>query len=138
MAKTPTKRDSRLTRAGVSGYNKPKRTPNHPKKSHVVVAKSGDQVKTIRFGEQGAKTAGAPKSGESDRMKKKRASFKARHAKNIAKGKMSAAYWADRVKWTIGPIGIMLLLTTGDVYAEQQFEGGNYLPNLPRVEVSPW
>lgn len=99
MAKTPTKRDSRLTRAGVSGYNKPKRTPNHPKKSHVVVAKSGDQVKTIRFGEQGAKTAGAPKSGESDRMKKKRASFKARHAKNIAKGKMSAAYWADKVKW---------------------------------------
>lgn len=99
MAKTPAKRDSRLARAGVSGYNKPKRTPNHPKKSHIVVAKTGDQVKTIRFGEQGAKTAGAPKSGESDRMKKKRASFKARHAKNIAKGKMSAAYWADREKW---------------------------------------
>lgn len=93
------KKDSRLARAGVSGYNKPKRTPNHPKKSHIVVAKSGDQVKTIRFGEQGAKTAGAPKSGESDRMKKKRASFKARHAKNISKGKMSAAYWADKVKW---------------------------------------
>ncbi len=93
------KADPRLKRAGVSGFNKPKRTPNHPTKSHVVVAKSGDQVKTIRFGEQGAKTAGAPKAGESDRMKKKRASFKARHSKNIAKGKMSAAYWADKVKW---------------------------------------
>jgi hypothetical protein len=93
------KRDPRLARAGVSGFNKPKRTPNHPKKSHVVVAKVGDKVKTIRFGEQGAKTAGAPKAGESDRMKKKRASFKARHSKNIAKGKMSAAYWADKVKW---------------------------------------
>ena len=93
------KKDPRLARAGVSGFNKPKRTPNHPKKSHVVVAKQGDTVKTIRFGEQGAKTAGAPKAGESDRMKKKRASFKARHKKNIAKGKLSAAYWADKVKW---------------------------------------
>ena len=93
------KKDSRLKNAGVSGYNKPKRTPNHPKKSHVVVAKQGDKVKTIRFGEQGAKTAGKPKKGESAAMKKKRASFKARHGKNIAKGKMSAAYWADKVKW---------------------------------------
>ena len=93
------KADPRLKRAGVSGFNKPKRTPNHPTKSHIVVAKSGDQVKTIRFGEQGAKTAGKPKAGESDRMKKKRASFKARHKKNIAKGKLSAAYWADKVKW---------------------------------------
>jgi len=93
------KKDARLTKAGVAGYNKPKRTPNHPTKSHVVVAKEGDKIKTIRFGEQGAKTAGAPKQGESERMKKKRASFKARHAKNIAKGKMSAAYWADRTKW---------------------------------------
>ena len=92
-------RDPRLSRAGVSGYNKPKRTPSHPTKSHVVVAKSGGQVKTIRFGEQGAKVAGKPKPGESDRMKKKRASFKARHAKNIAKGPMSAAYWANKVKW---------------------------------------
>jgi len=88
-----------LKRAGVSGFNKPKRTPNHPKKSHIVVAKEGDKIKTIRFGEQGASTAGKPKAGESDRMKKKRASFKARHAKNIAKGKMSAAYWANKVKW---------------------------------------
>lgn len=93
------KKDPRLARAGVSGYNKPKRTPSHPTKSHVVVAKVGDKIKTIRFGEQGAKTAGKPKSGESDKMKKKRKSFKARHRKNIAKGKMSAAYWADKVKW---------------------------------------
>ena len=92
-------KDPRLERAGVSGFNKPKRTPNHPKKSHVVVAKDGELVKTIRFGEQGAKTAGKPRAGESDRMKKKRASFKARHSKNIKKGKMSAAYWADKVKW---------------------------------------
>lgn len=82
-----------------SGYNKPKRTPSHPKKSHAVLAKEGSRVKMIRFGEQGAKTAGKPKAGESQRMKKKRASFKARHAKNIKKGKMSAAYWADKVKW---------------------------------------
>ena len=93
------KKDPRLARAGVSGFNKPKRTPNHPKKSHIVVAKVGSQIKTIRFGEQGAKTAGAPKAGESRRMEMKRKSFKARHAKNIAKGKMSAAYWADKVKW---------------------------------------
>jgi len=88
-----------LKRLGVSGYNKPKRTPNHPKKSHVVVAKEGSRTKTIRFGEQGASTAGKPKSGESSRMKAKRKSFKARHSRNIKKGKMSAAYWADKVKW---------------------------------------
>lgn len=93
------KKDSRLKRAGVSGYNKPKRTPSHPKKSHIVVAKEGSKVKTIRFGQQGAKTAGKPKAGESQAMKDKRASFKARHAKNIKRGKMSAAYWADRSKW---------------------------------------
>ena len=95
----PKKKDSRLTRAGVSGFNQPKRTPSHPKKSHVVVAKVGDKIKTIRFGEQGASTAGAPKAGESAKMKAKRKSFKARHGKNIKKGKMSAAYWADKVKW---------------------------------------
>ena len=93
------KKDSRLARAGVSGYNRPKRTPNHPKKSHIVVAKVGDKIKTIRFGEQGASTAGKPKAGESAKMKKKRASFKARHRKNIAKGKMSAAFWSDKIKW---------------------------------------
>ena len=93
------KKDARLTKNGLSGYNKPKRTPSHPKKSHVVLAREGGKTKLIRFGEQGAKTAGKPKAGESSRMKKKRASFKARHAKNIAKGKMSAAYWANKVKW---------------------------------------
>lgn len=79
--------------------NKPKRTPGHPKKSHVVKACSGGKEKVIRFGEQGAETAGKPREGESERMKAKRASFKARHGKNIAKGPMSAAYWADKVKW---------------------------------------
>ena len=93
------KKDPRLERAGVTGFNKPKRTPKHPKKSHIVVAKEGDKIKTIRFGQQGASTAGKPKAGESDRMKKKRASFQARHRANIKKGKMSAAYWANRVKW---------------------------------------
>ena len=81
------------------GYNKPKRTPKHPTKSHVVLAKEGDTIKMIRFGEQGASTAGKPKAGESDKMKAKRKSFKDRHRKNIAKGKTSAAYWADKVKW---------------------------------------
>ena len=93
------KKDPRLARAGVSGYNKPKRTPGHKTKSHIVVAKVGDIIKTIRFGQKGAETAGKPKKGESARMKAKRKSFKARHAKNIAKGKMSAAWWADKVKW---------------------------------------
>jgi len=93
------KRDPRLARAGVSGFNKPKRTPGHPTKSHIVVAKVGDKIKTIRFGQQGAETAGKPKKGESARMKAKRKSFKARHRKNIAKGRISAAYWADKVKW---------------------------------------
>ena len=84
-------KDSRLTRAGVSGYNKPKRTPSHKTKSHVVVAKEGGKVKTIRFGQQGV-------SGDRTTTKRS-ASFKARHAKNIKKGKMSAAYWANKEKW---------------------------------------
>mgnify|MGYP003648215942 CR=1 FL=1 len=92
-------KDSRLEKAGVKGYNKPKKTPGHKAKSHIVVAKDGDKIKTIRFGEQGASTAGDPKAGESDKMKAKRKSFKARHGKNIAKGKMSAAYWSDKEKW---------------------------------------
>jgi hypothetical protein len=92
------KRDPRLARAGVSGYNKPKATPNHPKKSHIVVAKQGDQIKTIRFGQQGV--SGSPKKpGESAAYAARRKSFQARHADNIAKGKMSAAYWANKVKW---------------------------------------
>jgi hypothetical protein len=91
-------KDTRLARIGVEGYNKPKRTPSHPTKSHVVVAKVGDQVKTIRFGQQGV--SGSPKKeGESKASEARRESFKARHAENIAKGKMSAAYWSNRVKW---------------------------------------
>jgi len=93
------KRAALLDRIGVSGVNKPKRTPNHPAKSHVVVANCNGKLKTIRFGEQGAKTAGKPKAGESAKMKKKRKSFKDRHQKNIKKGPCSAAYWADKVKW---------------------------------------
>jgi hypothetical protein len=92
------KKDPRLKRAGVSGFNKPKRTPKHPKKSHVVVAKTGGKVKTIRFGQQGV--SGSPKkAGESKAAAARRRSFKARHAANIAKGKLSAAYWANKVKW---------------------------------------
>jgi hypothetical protein len=87
----PIKKDSRLTRAGVSGYNKPKATPGHPKKSHIVVAKEGGLIKTIRFGQQGVKT---------NQTVGQRKAFESRHRKNIAKGKMSAAYWADKVKWS--------------------------------------
>ena len=85
------KKDPRLERAGVAGFNKPKRTPNHPTKSHIVVAKEGDQIRTIRFGQQGV-------TGDRQPTARQR-SFKARHAKNISKGKMSAAYWSDKVKW---------------------------------------
>ena len=100
VRKRISKRISRLLKKhGLSGVNKPKRTPSHPRKSHVVLAKEGDKVKLIRYGEQGAETAGKPKEGESDRMKRKRESFKARHARNIAKGRMSAAYWANKSKW---------------------------------------
>jgi hypothetical protein len=81
-----------------AGYNKPKRTPGHPKKSHAVLAKEGDTVKLIRFGQQGV-TGSPARTGESTADKARRASFKARHAKNIAKGKMSAAFWANREKW---------------------------------------
>ena len=91
-------KDGRLAKVGVTGYNRPKRTPNHPTKSHVVVAKEGDTIKTIRFGQQGV--SGSPaKKGESEADKKRRASFMARHAKNIAKGKMSAAFWSSVTKW---------------------------------------
>jgi len=97
MPREKKKRDPRLARAGVSGYNKPKRTPNHPTKSHVVVAKDGDRVKVIRFGQQGVKGAGKSPRTESERNRRR--SFKARHAQNIKKGKMSAAYWANKEKW---------------------------------------
>lgn len=89
---------STLKRLGLSGVNKPKRTPSHPTKSHVVLAKEGDKTKVIRFGQQGV--SGSPKKeGESASYRKRRESFKARHASNIAKGKMSAAYWASKTKW---------------------------------------
>jgi len=91
-------KDWRLAKYQLKGYNIPKRTPKHPTKSHIVLAKEGDQVKLIRFGQQGVK--GSPrKEGESEAYRKRRKSFKARHAKNIAKGKLSAAYWADKIKW---------------------------------------
>ena len=91
MKSKDSKVSNALKRAGVSAVNKPKRTPNHPTKSHVVVAKEGDTTKTIRFGQQGVKGDKQPTARQK--------SFKARHAKNISKGKMSAAYWADKVKW---------------------------------------
>jgi hypothetical protein len=92
------KKDPKLARAGVSGYNKPKRTPNHPTKSHVVVAKVGSKTKTIHFGQQGV--SGSPKkAGESPAYRARREAWKARHAKNISKGKFSAAYWANKEKW---------------------------------------
>lgn len=95
---TPARKKAILDMAGVSDFNKPKRTPNHPTKSHVVVAKEGDKIKTIRFGQQGVK--GSPKKkGESEAYRKRREAFKARHKKNIDKGKMSAAYWANLAKW---------------------------------------
>ena len=104
----PKKKDSKLENAGVSGYNQPKRTPSHPTKSHVVVAKVGDETKTIRFGQQNV--SGSPKrEGESEADAARRKSFKARHAANIAKGKMSAAWWSSHVKWAI--IGTLLSST---------------------------
>ena len=93
------KKDPRLERAGVSGYNKPKRTPNHPTKSHIVVAKEGSKIKTIRFGQKGADTVTKATKKLTPALKAKRASFKARHAKGIAKGKMSGSYWSNKVKW---------------------------------------
>ena len=92
------KKDPRIAKLGVEGYNKPKRTPNHPTKSHVVLAKEGNVIKTIRFGQQGVRGS-PPREGESKASKESRAAFRARHAKNIAKGKLSAAYWSDKVKW---------------------------------------
>ncbi len=97
MSDKKSKKDPRLAKAGVSGFNQPKRTPSHPTKSHVVVAKQGDQVKTIRFGQQGVTGAGA--NPKTEKQKARQRSFKARHAKNIKKGVLSGAYWSDKVKW---------------------------------------
>lgn len=105
------KPDPRLKRAGVSGYNKPKRTPNHPTKSHVVVAKQGDQIKTIRFGQQGVKGAGKNPTSAKDKARKK--SYYARHnAQDSSPSKLSARYWSHRVKWVICYLAI-----TGTMYA---------------------
>jgi len=128
------KKDPRLERAGVEGFNKPKRTPNHPTKSHVVVAKEGEKIKTIRFGQQGV--SGSPaRQGESEAEAARRKSFKARHAKNISKGKMSAAYWADKVKWIIVPIGSIILLGIGDNNAKFQFESYGGLPSVQSIKI---
>jgi len=91
------RKKSLIKKHNLSGVNKPKRTPSHPKKSHMVLAEEGHNLKLIRFGQQGV--SGAGKNPKSDKEKARRKSFKARHAKNIRKGKMSAAYWADKVKW---------------------------------------
>ena len=90
-------KDPRLKRFNLAGFNKPKRTPNHPTKSHMVLAKEGDKIKLIRYGQQGV--SGAGKNPQTEKDKARRRSFKARHAKNIAKGKMSAAFWANKTKW---------------------------------------
>ena len=116
--------------------DKPRRTPGHPTKSHVVKTKVDGKEKIIRFGEQGASTAGKPKEGESERMTAKRASFKARHGENIAKGKSSAAFWAAKVKWTIFPIGFTLLSLTGAHYAHATPENFGNLSALPAIERS--
>ena len=91
-------KDPRLAKYGLEGYNKPKRTPKHPDKSHVVLAKEGDTVKLIRFGQQGVKGS-PPRKNESEADKARRKAFKARHAENIKKGKLSGAYWSAKVKW---------------------------------------
>ena len=135
-----------LKKHGLAGVNKPKRTPGHKTKSHMVLAQDGHTLKLIRFGQKGAKTAGKPKAGESDRMKAKRKSFKARHAKNIAKGKMSAAYWADKVKWQSAGLGkIMPQLGSDDkpvLMTNKKNKGRLYGPSwhggkgaAPRVNV---
>jgi hypothetical protein len=123
------KKDPRLERAGVEGYNKPKRTPNHPTKSHVVVAKEGENIKTIRFGQQGV--SGSPaREGESKAEAARRKSFKARHSANIAKGKMSAAFWADKVKWIIIPIGAILLQVVGGSDAKLQLKSDSHMSSM--------
>jgi hypothetical protein len=116
--------------------DKPRRTPGHPTKSHVVKTNVDGKEKIIRFGEQGAETAGKPKANESDRMKQKRASFKARHGESIAKGKSSAAWWAAKVKWTIFPIGFTLLCLTGAHHAHATPKNFGNLSALPAIERS--
>ena len=120
------KKDPRIQKLGVSGYNKPKKTPNHPTKSHVVLAKVGDEVKTIRFGQQGVKGAGKNPTSAKDKARKK--SYYARHnAQDANPSKLSARYWSHKVKWTIILTGSILLMNSNNslenTYAEWQLEG---------------
>jgi hypothetical protein len=128
------KKDWRLAEIGASGYNKPVKTPNHPTKSHAVVAKKGDKVKLIRFGQQGVKGAG--KNPKSDKDKARRKSYYARHnAQDSSPDIFSARYWSSKVKWTLGPIGVMFFLFAGDsVNAKLQFETGSSMPTLQAEE----
>lgn len=120
------KKDPRIQKLGVSGYNQPKRTPNHPTKSHVVLAKVGDEVKTVRFGQQGVKGAGKNPTSAKDKARKK--SYYARHnAQDANPSKLSARYWSHKVKWTIILTGSILLMNSNNslenTYAEWQLEG---------------
>ena len=120
------KKDPRIQKLGVSGYNKPKRTPNHPTKSHVVLAKVGDEVKTVRFGQQGVTGAGSNPKTAKDKARKK--SYYARHnAQDANPSKLSARYWSHKVKWTIILTGSILLMNSNNslenTYAEWQLEG---------------
>ena len=120
------KKDPRIQKLGVSGYNKPKKTPNHPTKSHVVLDKVGDEVKTIRFGQQGVTGAGSNPKTAKDKARKK--SYYARHnAQDANPSKLSARYWSHKVKWTIILTGSILLMNSNNLlentYAEWQLEG---------------
>ena len=127
------KKDPRIQKLGVSGYNKPKKTPNHPTKSHVVLAKVGDEVKTIRFGQQGVTGAGSNPKTAKDKARKK--SYYARHnAQDANPSKLSARYWSHKVKWTIILTGSILLMNSNNslenTYAEWQLEGRNNVSAL--------
>ena len=120
-----------------AGYNKPKRTPNHPRKSHAVLAKEGDTIKLIRFGQQGV--SGAGKKPKTEKEKARRRSYYARHnAQGKPTSKLSAKYWSHKVKWIIAPIGISIALLGGANNAEFQFEGGNNMPTVQAVENGAW
>lgn len=134
----PERVKNKMKEEGLSGVNKPKKTPNHPTKSHCVMASEGGKYKFIRFGQQGVKGAG--KNPKTAAEKARRKSFKARHAKNIAKGKCSAAYWADKVKWTIVLTGSMILMNFNNSlenqYAKLELESRNDLPKLQQSSFS--
>ena len=127
------KKDPRISKLGVSGYNKPKRTPNHPTKSHVVLAKVGDEVKTVRFGQQGVTGAGKNPTTAKDKARKK--SYYARHnAQDANPSKLSARYWSHKVKWTIILSGGILLMNANNslenTYAERELKSRDYLSSM--------